>query len=144
MKKAKKGDKVSVHYTGTLEDGSVFDSSTERGPLEFTIGDGNIMPAFEEAVMGLTVGESVTTEVVAEKAYGPYRNEMIADIDRSNFPEDVNPKVGDKLEAKDPKGAVTIVVVKDISDESVTIDANHPLAGKDLKFDIELVEVATA
>lgn len=142
MAKAKKGDQVSVHYTGTLEDGTVFDSSEKREPLQFTIGDGKIMPAFEQAVIGLATGESASTKVPAEQAYGPYRDEMVIDVDRKEFPKDIEPKVGDQLEARDANGGTTIVTVKGVSESHVNVDANHPLAGKNLKFDITLEKEA--
>ncbi|MCK4267956.1 MAG: peptidylprolyl isomerase [Actinomycetia bacterium] len=142
MAKAKKGDQVSVHYTGTLDDGTVFDSSEKREPLQFTIGDGKIMPAFEQAVIGLAAGESASTNVPAEQAYGPYRDEMVIDVDRKEFPKEIEPKVGDQLEAKDANGGTTIVTVKGVSESHVKVDANHPLAGKNLKFDITLEKEA--
>ncbi len=142
MAKAKKGDQVSVHYTGTLDDGTVFDSSEKREPLQFTIGDGKIMPAFEQAVIGLAAGESASTNVPAEQAYGPYRDEMVIDVDRKEFPKEIEPKVGDQLEAKDANGGTTIVTVKGVSESHVKVDANHPLAGKNLKFDITLEKKA--
>jgi FKBP-type peptidyl-prolyl cis-trans isomerase 2 len=141
MAKAKNGDTVKVHYTGKLEDGTVFDSSVDREPLEFMIGQGNLIPGFEEAVVGLEPSESRTATISHEEAYGPYRPEMVAQVDRSQFPDDVEPEVGQHFQMRHEQGQVMTVVVTDVSETSVTLDANHPLAGKDLTFDIELVEI---
>ncbi len=141
MAEAKQGDTVKVHYTGKLEDGTVFDTSTEREPLQFTIGQGQIIPGFEEAVVGMSEGESKTTQIPSDNAYGPHRGEMIVEVDRSQFPPNLDPEVGQQLQIRQPDGQAIVVTVTDLSDESATLDANHPLAGKDLTFDIELVQV---
>jgi len=141
MAKAKEGDTVKVHYTGKLEDGTVFDSSVDRDPLQFTIGEGRIIAGFEEAVVGMSPGESKTVEVPAEKAYGPHLEEMVQVVDRDQFPENLEPKVGDHLQIRVAGDQIVVVRVTDVSESSVTLDANHPLAGKDLTFDIELVEI---
>ncbi|MBW1967688.1 MAG: peptidylprolyl isomerase [Deltaproteobacteria bacterium] len=141
MAQAKSGDTVKVHYTGKLEDGTVFDTSANRDPLEFTIGDGKIIPSFEQGVVGMSPGESRTTEIPADNAYGPHRREMVVEIDRNQFPAEVNPKVGERLQIPQKDGKMIIVAVTDVSESTVTLDANHPLAGKDLTFDIELVEI---
>ena len=138
---AKIGDTVKVHYTGTLEDGSVFDTSLDREPLEFTIGQGQLIPSFEQAVIGMTVGESKTVNIPVEQAYGPYNEELIFVIDRDELLEGMNPEVGQQLQAQQPDGQTRIVTVIDISEISITVDANHPLAGKDLTFEIKLLEI---
>ncbi|MFP4437813.1 MAG: peptidylprolyl isomerase [Chloroflexaceae bacterium] len=141
MAEAKQGDTVKVHYTGKLDDGTVFDTSAEREPLQFTIGQGQIIPGFEEAVVGMNEGESKTTQIPSDAAYGPHRDEMIVEVDRSQFPPNLDPEVGQQLQIRQPDGQAIVVTVTDLSDESATLDANHPLAGKDLTFDIELVQV---
>ncbi len=141
MAQAKTGDTVKVHYTGKLDDGTVFDSSVEREPLQFTIGEGQIIPGFEEAVIGMNPGESKTAKISMDKAYGPHRKEMVAVVPREQIPADLKPEVGQQLQVRQPDGRAMIVVITDVSEASVTLDANHPLAGKDLTFDIQLVEI---
>ncbi len=141
MAEAKQGDTVKVHYTGKLEDGTVFDTSAEREPLQFTIGQGQIIPGFEEAVVGMNEGESKTTQISSDVAYGPHREEMIVEVDRSQFPSNLDPEVGQQLQIRQPDGQAIVVTVTDLSSESATLDANHPLAGRDLTFDIELIQV---
>ncbi|MCC7556793.1 MAG: peptidylprolyl isomerase [Methanoculleus marisnigri] len=144
MAQAKEGDTVKVHYTGKLEDGTVFDTSEERAPLEFTIGSGQIIPGFERAVVGMEPGEAKTATIPPEEAYGPRRDEMTITVDREQFPEDINPEPGQQLQVQQPDGRAAIVVVSDVSESSVTLDANHPLAGQPLTFDIELVDIISA
>lgn len=139
---AKQGDTVKVHYTGRLQDGTVFDSSQNREPLEFTIGTGMIIPGFEQAVLGMAPGESKTEIIPTEMAYGPYMEEMVLVIDRGQIPPEMDPEIGQQLQIQQPGGQVIPVMVTDVSDASVTLDANHPLAGEELTFDIELVEIA--
>ncbi len=141
MTQANYGDTVKVHYTAKLDDGTVFDSSIQRDPLEFTIGQGQIIPGFEQAVVGMQAGELKTASVPSESAYGPYRDEMVIEVDLAFFPTNVNPEVGQQLQIHQADGQSIIVTVTDVSDTSATLDANHPLAGKDLTFDIELVSV---
>ncbi len=141
MAQAKKGDKVKVNYTGKFDDGAVFDSSVGRDPLEFTVGEGQVIPGFEGAVIGMNIADSKTVRIPAAEAYGLPHEELVMVVSRTEFPEDLNPSVGDQLQLSDPTGQVMIVTVTETSDESVTMDANHPLAGKDLTFDIELVEI---
>lgn len=141
MAQAKQGDTVKVHYTGKLEDGTVFDSSENREPLQFTIGEGQIIPGFEDAVIGMSEGESKTTRVPSDAAYGPHREEMVVEVDRGQFPPNLSPEVGQQLQIRQPDGQAIIVTITEISPTSATLDANHPLAGKDLTFDIELVQV---
>jgi peptidylprolyl isomerase len=142
MTQAKQGNKVKVDYTGKLKDGSVFDSSASREPLEFMIGGGQVIPDFEDAVVGMNPGDSKTIEIPAEKAYGPRHEDLVIAVDREQFPPDINPELGDQLQISQPDGRASVVTVTDINDSSVTLDANHPLAGEDLTFDIQLVEVA--
>ncbi len=142
MTQAKQGDKVKVDYTGKLKNGSVFDSSASREPLEFMIGNGQVIPDFEDAVVGMNPGDSKTIEIPAVRAYGPRHEDLVIAIDREQFPPDINPEVGDQLQISQPDGRASVVTVTDINDSSVTLDANHPLAGEDLTFDIQLVEVA--
>ena len=141
MVQAKNGDTVRVHYTGKLEDGTVFDSSTDRDPLEFTIGAGQIIPGFEEAVIGMNPGESKTTTISPDKAYGPHREDMVMVIDRNEFPERLELEVDQQLQIPVEDDRTIAVTVTHLSELSVTLDANHPLAGEDLTFDIELVEI---
>ena len=141
MSAAKKGDKVKVHYTGKLQDGSVFDSSEGKSPLEFELGAGMMIAGFDKAVTGMKLGDKVTANIPSAEAYGPVRKEMIMDVPKTQLPEGMNPNVGDKLAIQQPQGAVPVTVTH-VDDEKVTIDANHELAGKDLIFDIELVEIA--
>lgn len=171
MAQAKKGDKVRVHYIGTLEDGTVFDASEDTssgcgdscgdngcsdhdtandacgcgghasGPMEFVIGQGHLIPKFEEAVIGLEPGQSVKVNIAAADAYGERAEEMVAVINRSEIPADINPKEGDHMEVVLEDGTPLPVLVIETSETSITLDANHPLAGKDLTFDIKLVEI---
>jgi peptidylprolyl isomerase len=138
---AKVGDTVKVHYTGSLEDGTVFDTSLEREPLEFTLGQGQLIQGFEQAVIGMKIGEYKTVTIPAEQAYGPYNNELISVIDRDNLSEGLDPEVGQQLQAQQPDGQTIIVTVIEVTETSITVDANHPLAGKDLTFEIELIEI---
>ncbi|MDH5406408.1 MAG: peptidylprolyl isomerase [Candidatus Aminicenantes bacterium] len=141
MAQAKQGDTVKVHYTGKLDDGTVFDSSIKRDPLQFTIGEGKLILGFEQAVAGMKPGESKTTKVPADKAYGPHREEMLLEVNRNEFPEHLKPKAGEQLQVRQPNGQTIIVTVIDVSEANVKLDANHPLAGKDLTFDIQLIEI---
>lgn len=142
MTQAKYGDTVKVHYTGKLEDGTVFDSSIDHEPLQFTLGGGQVIPGFEQAVVGMNLNESKTVKIPVDKAYGPHREELVAVIDRSQLPADLNPEVGQPLEGRQADGQIIMAEVIEVSESSVTLDANHPLAGKDLTFDIQLVEIS--
>jgi peptidylprolyl isomerase len=139
--RAERGNTVRVHYTGRLEDGTVFDTSMDRHPLRFTIGEGRVLAGVEQAVDGMRPGESKTVRIPMEDAYGPYREDMVVAVDRGRFPEELNLKVGQTLEVTSSGGQHTIVIVTDISDSEVTVDANHPLAGKDLILDLRLIEI---
>ena len=138
---AKNGDTVQVHYTGKLADGTVFDSSVERGPLEFTLGAGQVIPGFEKAVLGMKVGDKKTVTIPVDEAYGPHRDEQVVELPREKLPSDLTPEVGQQLVMRQPDGREIAVVITEVSDETVTIDANHPLAGKDLTFELELVKI---
>jgi peptidylprolyl isomerase len=142
MAEAKTNDTVKVHYTGRLTDGTVFDSSLEREPLEFTIGQKSVIPGFEEGIIGMATGDTKTVSIASQDAYGPYLEDLIGTIRRTQIPPDIELKVGTILQMQGPDGGVTIVMVKEWNDESVTLDANHPLAGKDLTFEINLLEIA--
>lgn len=142
MKRAKVGDTVKVHYTGKLQNGNVFETSEDRKPKEFTIGQNEIIPGFEKAVVGMEVGESKTVEIPAEEAFGPYRKELVQVIDRNLVPADMEPKEGDRLQAVQQNGQQLEMTVKAVSTSTLTLDANHVLAGQDLTFDIKLIEVA--
>ena len=141
MAQAKSGDTVRINYTGRLDDGTVFKTSCGYKPLEFRIGKSTLIPAFQETVVGMKPGKSRTVKIVAGEAYGPRREQMVVAVDRNKFPENVKPYVGLELDICQQSGKVSLVKVIDVSECSVTLDANHPLAGKDLIFDIELVEI---
>lgn len=142
MAQAKKGDLVKVHYTGKLEDGTEFDSSVEKEPLEFTIGNGEVIPGFELAVSGMSPGESKTVTIPSEQAYGPHQEGMVAVLERKDVPADLELTVGNQLEVSQEGGDSFLVLVTELSETTVTLDANHPLAGKPLVFEITLLEVA--
>ncbi|CAN5270980.1 peptidylprolyl isomerase [soil metagenome] len=141
MAEAKKGDTVKVHYTGKLEDGSIFDSSVERDPLEFTLGKGNMIAGFEKAVLGMEKGDSKSAKIPYQEAYGERREDMMVEIPKNQIPNDLKPEVGQQLSIKQQEGTDVPVVVTKVSRDNIVLDANHPLAGKDLIFDIELVEI---
>lgn len=141
MAQAQHGDTVRVHYKGTLHDGSVFDSSEGRDPLTFTIGSGQIIPGFEQAVIGMQVGDERTTEIPSDQAYGARDEEMMLEVARDQMPDGMNPTLGDWLQLSFPDGQHASVQVVEMNETSVTLDANHPLAGKDLTFEIKLVEI---
>jgi FKBP-type peptidyl-prolyl cis-trans isomerase 2 len=138
---AETGDTVKVHYTGKLTDGTVFDTSVGSEPLEFTLGQGKVIAGFEQVVVGMQVGESKTVTIPADQAYGQRRDDMIFEVGRDELPADIDPEVGMQLQMNQGDGGITIVTITDVSETTVKIDANHPLAGQDLKFDIELVEI---
>ncbi len=138
---AQMGDTVSVHYTGTLEDGSEFDSSVGGEPLQFTVGDGNVIAGFDQAVRGLAVGEKRRVVIPPEDAYGDYRDDLVFERNPADFPPDIDPQVGQQLQSVQPDGGVMIVTVIAVSETTVTLDGNHRLAGKDLIFDITLVDI---
>jgi peptidylprolyl isomerase len=149
MAQAKEGDRVKVHYTGSLDDGSVFDSSEcgedecgcGHGPMEFTIGAGEVIPGFDAGVVGLSVGDAKTIHIPVEEAYGERIEEMVAEVPREDLPPDVTPEVGQQLEVTQEDGQIFQVLVTEVNDKTITIDANHPLAGQALNFDIRLIEI---
>jgi len=142
MSQVKKNDKVKVHYTGRLTSGEQFDSSAGREPLEFTVGAGQMIKGFDEAVEGMALNEKKTVTLSPENAYGPVYDQLINKVERKQLPSDMNPEIGQNLVASSPDGQQTRVVVTAVEEDTITIDANHPLAGKELVFDIELVEIA--
>lgn len=141
MAQAKVGDTVRVHYTGRLEDGTTFDSSLNRDPIEFTLGLGQLIPGFEQAIIGMEPGESKTTTIPADQAFGPRREDMMLEIDREHVPPGMDLQVGQQLEISQADGQVLLVTVAEVTESKVTLDANHPLAGQDLTFDIQLLEI---
>lgn len=142
MAEAKSGDTVSIHYTGRLEDGTVFDTSEDRDPLEFTLGEGNVIPGFEEAVEGMEEGQSKTASIPSDQAYGQRRDDLVLSVAKEQLPPDLDPEVGQRLQMQAGDGQTFQVVISEVEEESVEVDANHPLAGEDLTFDIELVEIS--
>jgi peptidylprolyl isomerase len=141
MAQAQNGDAVKVRYTGKLHDGTIFESSEERDGLEFQLGGQQILPGVEKAVVGMSVGESKTITIAASDAYGPHRPELTVAVKRSDLPDDIEPEVGRQLVVRQPSGKASRVTVTDVDEESVTLDGNHPLAGKDLTFDLQLLEI---
>lgn len=141
MNQAKTGDTVRVHYKGQLTDGSVFDESAQDTPLEFQIGSGMLLPDFEAAIIGMNLGDSKQVAIEAERAYGTPREDLLIEVDRAQFPDHIAPEVGLQLRLNQPDGTPLTVAISDFSDTSVTLDANHPLAGENLIFDIKLVEI---
>jgi peptidylprolyl isomerase len=141
MQTAKHGDTVRIHYKGLLDDGTVFDTSEDGDPIEFTIGEGNVIAGFEDAVIGMTTGQKKTETIEADRAYGQHRPDMVFTIDRGQLPEGTKVAVGDFLKIGFTDGQSASVHVADLDEESITLDANHPLAGKDLTFDLTLVTI---
>lgn len=141
MSQVQNGDTVRVHYTGKLEDGTVFDSSKGREPLEFTIGQEQVIPGFEQAVVGMTPGESKSERIEMEQAYGPRNEALVVNVGRQDFPDDMTPQVGDRVNLRRDDGRLIPVLITEVTDTEVTLDANHPLAGQNLVFDIELVDI---
>ncbi len=140
-KTAKADDTVKVHYKGSLEDGQVFDTSENRDPLQFTMGAGQLIPGFENAVLGMSVDDIKTINIPFAEAYGPVQEELMQEISKTLLPEDLKVEAGMQLVSKQEDGAEVVVIVSEVKDETVVIDANHPLAGKDLTFEIKLVEI---
>ena len=140
MAQAQSGHKVRIHYVGRLEDGSVFDSSEGRSPLEFTLGENQVIPGFEDAVSGMEPGQETTVTIPSDRAYGQHKAELVFEVPREQFPDDVDPQIGQQLQMTNGN-QTAVVTVAALADDSVRLDANHPLAGKDLTFDISLVEI---
>jgi FKBP-type peptidyl-prolyl cis-trans isomerase 2 len=144
MQQVKSGDTVKVHYSGRLTDGTTFDSSEGRSPLEFQVGSGSVIAGFDSGVIGMTVGDKRTIEIPVDDAYGPVDPQMIMEFPRDRFPADMVPEIGMQLNMSNGSGQNFPVVIAEIKDEVVILDANHPLAGEDLIFDLELVEIIGA
>ena len=141
MTEAKTGDTVRIHYTGTLSDGTAFDSSDGRDPLEFTLGSGQVIPGFDKAVTGMAVGDNQTVEIGVEDAYGHHNPDGLQSFPRDRMPDDIPLEPGTRLQLSGPSGQPIMVTIAEVDDKNVVLDANHPLAGKDLTFQIELVEI---
>lgn len=141
MTQVKSGDTVAIHYTGTLLDGSVFDSSEGREPLDFEVGAGHVIPGLDVALPGMTVGEKKVVKIACADAYGPLNPEMRQAVPREGIPDDIPLEVGTQLQMQTPDGQALPVMVVEVSEATVTLDANHPLAGKDLQFDFEVVKI---
>ena len=143
MSQAKSGDVVTIHYTGTLDDGTEFDSSAGGDPLQFVLGSDQVIQGFSNAIMGMTVGDSKKVNIPAEQAYGPRNEQMVQEVPKTVLPEDLTPKEGMALQARNQDGRPVNLLVTAVSDDTITVDGNHPLAGKALNFDIELVDIAS-
>jgi peptidylprolyl isomerase len=141
MQQVQKGDIVNVHYHGTLLDGSTFDSSAGREPLQFTVGNGQVIKGFDDALLDMTIGEKKKVNIPVDQAYGYRNDDMVMEYPISDFPEDMNPEVGMDLQMGDNAGNVFQVTITEVTEDMVLLDANHPLAGQDLIFDIELVSI---
>lgn len=141
MTTAASGDTVHVHYTGKLDDGSVFDASEGRDPLAFTLGGGQVIPGFDQAVDGMRVGESKTVRIPADEAYGTRRDELLIEVPTEQLPDDLEVEVGARLHMRGPDGGAGPVTVVAMHDEGITLDANHPLAGEALTFELQLVAI---
>jgi peptidylprolyl isomerase len=141
MRQAKEGDTVRIHYTGTLDDGTEFDSSTGRDPIEFTLGSKSVIAGFENGVMGMQVGDQKKIHIPADEAYGEHNDALVEEVPLQQFPQELELQVGMQLHAQSPNGENFNVVVTALSEASATIDGNHPLAGEALNFELELVEI---
>ncbi len=141
MQQVKNGDTVKVHYHGKLNDGSTFDSSEGREPLEFEVGSGMVIPGFDDGVTGMAIGEKKTINIPADEAYGQKEDDRVMEFPIDRFPKDLTPEVGMQLNMSNGEGQQMPVVIADVKEDVVVLDANHPLAGKDLTFDLELVEI---
>ena len=144
MSEAKKGDTVKVHYTGSLEDGTIFDSSKDRDPLEFTAGEGMVVPGFDNMILGMKVGQTAKESIPCKEAYGERREDLQLEVKRSDIPADLELAVGAQLQMQAPDGQKARVEIIGFTDKLVQLDANHPLSGKDLTFEVELIEVIAA
>lgn len=142
MDNAKVGNKVKVHYKGKLDNGEVFDSSEGKNPLEFTIGENQVLKKFEDSVEGMKVGDSTSISIPAEEAYGKRQENLVVKVPKTNLPENLNPEIGMKLQTQTADGNVMVVKVVEVGEEDITIDANHELADENLNFDIELVDIS--
>ena len=141
MSQAKPGDTVKIHYTGTLDDGTQFDSSSGRDPLEFEIGSGQVIPGFDKAVEGMSVGESKSVRIEPADAYGRHHDQLVQTVSRDALPENIAPEIGMRLQSQNPDGQVIELTVTEVTDDTITVDANHPLAGQALNFEVELTAI---
>jgi len=139
--KAQVGDRVTVHYTGRLTDGTEFDSSAGQEPLEVVLGAGRVIPGFENAIVGMQTGESRTVTIPVEEAYGPHSEELVLSVPRNRLPEDLSPEIGMQLQMQQADGGLVDVLITSLDEQNITLDANHPLAGQALVFDIRLVTI---
>jgi len=142
MSQAKSGDTVKIHYTGTLDDGTEFDSSAGRDPLEFTLGGGQVIPGFDNAVDGMSVGDNKTVTIPAGEAYGERHDQLVHQVPKDALHEEMQPEVGMQLQSQSTDGQIMNLVVIEVGEDTITVDGNHPLAGKALTFAVELVEIA--
>lgn len=141
MSQVKENDTVKVHYTGKISNGQIFDSSLEREPIEFTLGQGQLIPGFENGVLNMKVNEKKTVEIPHTEAYGEVKEELFHEVPKTNLPDELKPEVGMGLISKAPDGSERQLIVTEVKDETIVVDANHPLAGKDLTFELELIEI---
>ena len=141
MAAAKSGDTVRIHYTGTLGDGTQFDTSAGRDPLEFALGGGQVIPGFDAAVTGMSTGDQKTVTIEPDDAYGQRHEQLVQQVPRNTLPDNIDPAVGMQLQSQSPDGQIMNLVIVEVEEESITLDANHPLSGHALTFDIELVEI---
>jgi len=141
MSQAKQGDTVKIHYTGKLKNNSVFDSSRSRDPFEFILGSGQVIAGFEEGTLGMKIGQTKTITIPCDKAYGPRNEDLIAVVARGHLPKDLEPKIGQRLGIHNENNQKIPVVITALTEKDVTVDGNHPLAGEDLIFELELVEI---
>lgn len=141
MSQVKENDTVRVHYTGKLENGQIFDSSLQREPLEFTLGQGQLIPGFEQGVLNMKVNEKKTINIPHTEAYGEVKKELFHEVEKDKLPEEIKLEEGMGLVSKAPDGSERQLILREIKDETIVVDANHPLAGKDLTFELELVEI---
>ena len=142
MSKTKNGDTIKIHYEGKLEDGNIFDNSRERQPLEFKVGNGDVIPGIEKGVIGMETGDTKTIEIPPDEAYGPRRKDLVIEVPKSDLPDEMTPTIGQGLRMRQPDGGHIDLIIADVKEETITLDANHPLAGHTLIFDLELVEIA--
>jgi len=141
MAQAKAGDKVRVHYEGQLSDGTIFDSSLEREPIEFILGQDTVIPGFEQAVIGMEAGQSKDVSIPPEEGFGEYSEDLVVNIEKTILPPDINPELGMQLEVSSEEETPRVFTIADIAEDSITLDGNHPLAGAEIAFKIELLEI---
>jgi peptidylprolyl isomerase len=141
MAQAKAGDKVRVHYKGQLSDGTIFDSSLEREPIEFILGQDTVIPGFEDAVIGMEAGESKDVSIRPEEGFGEYSEDLVVNIEKTILPPEINPELGMQLEVSSEEETPRVFTIADIAEDSITLDGNHPLAGKEIAFKITLLEI---